>query len=145
MIYQLRYSPIAEDDLDRVWDEVWEASQNFDIADKYVEDLRNALRQKKNAIISLKIQENGSRARHYSRVAFSVYLIQLLIYSKRFLIFLIKFSISHWLKLVGCAPLITEPFKTLLDNALKFEFVFLLYCNIKAVPFSASSSRSLKL
>jgi len=47
MIYQLRYSPIAEDDLDRVWDEVWEASQNFDIADKYVEDLRNVLKQKK--------------------------------------------------------------------------------------------------
>ena len=47
MIYQLKYSPIAEDDLDRVWDEVWEASQNFDIADKYVEDLRNALKQKK--------------------------------------------------------------------------------------------------
>ncbi len=43
MIYQLKYSPIAEDDLDRVWDEVWEASQNFDIADKYV----NALKQKK--------------------------------------------------------------------------------------------------
>ena len=47
MIYQLRYSPIAEEDLDRVWDEVWEASQNFDIADKYVEDLRNVLKQKK--------------------------------------------------------------------------------------------------
>ena len=47
MICQLRYSPIAEEDLDRVWDEVWEASQNFDIADKYVEDLRNVLKQKK--------------------------------------------------------------------------------------------------
>ena len=46
MIYQLKYSPIAEDDLDRVCDEAWEASQNFDIADKYIEDLRNTLRQK---------------------------------------------------------------------------------------------------
>ena len=47
MVYQLRYSPVAEEDLDRVWDAVWEASQNFDIADKYVEDFRNALKQKK--------------------------------------------------------------------------------------------------
>ena len=46
MVYHLKYSPTAEDDLDRVWDEVWEASQNFDIADKYVKDLRNALKQK---------------------------------------------------------------------------------------------------
>ena len=51
MVFQLRYSPVAEEDLDRVWDEVWEASQNFDIADKYVEDLRNALKQKKNWLI----------------------------------------------------------------------------------------------
>ena len=47
MIFQLKYSPIVADDLDLVWDEVWEASQNFDIADKYVEDLRSALKQKK--------------------------------------------------------------------------------------------------
>ena len=47
MVYHLKYSPIAEDDLDRVWDEVWEASQNFDIADKYVQDLRNVLKQKR--------------------------------------------------------------------------------------------------
>ncbi|XME03809.1 type II toxin-antitoxin system RelE/ParE family toxin [Lachnospiraceae bacterium C1.1] len=47
MVFQLRYSPVAEEDLYRVWDEVWEASQNFDIADKYAENLRNALKQKK--------------------------------------------------------------------------------------------------
>lgn len=46
MVYHLRYSPIAENDLDRVWDEVWEASQSFDIADKYVENLRSALKKK---------------------------------------------------------------------------------------------------
>ena len=47
MVYHLKYSPIAEDDLDRIWDEVWDASQNFGIADKYVENIRNALGQKK--------------------------------------------------------------------------------------------------
>lgn len=46
MDYHLKYSPVAVDDFDRVWDEVWKASQSFDIADKYVEDLRRALEQK---------------------------------------------------------------------------------------------------
>lgn len=47
MVYQLKYSSLAEVDLERVWDEVLEVSQDFDIADKYVKDLRNALIQKK--------------------------------------------------------------------------------------------------
>ena len=38
MVYHLKYSPVAEEDLDRVWDEVWEASQSFDIADKYLHE-----------------------------------------------------------------------------------------------------------
>ena len=33
MVCHLKYSPVAEEDLDRVWDEVWETSQSFDIAD----------------------------------------------------------------------------------------------------------------
>ena len=42
LAYHLKYSPIAEDDIDRVWDEVWEASKSFDIADRYVGDIRRA-------------------------------------------------------------------------------------------------------
>ena len=47
MDYQIKYSPTAEDDFDRVWDEVWEASKDFDVADRYVSDFREAIRQKK--------------------------------------------------------------------------------------------------
>ena len=47
MTYEIQYSPLAEEDLDRVWDEVCEASSDFDIADKYISDLREAVRQKK--------------------------------------------------------------------------------------------------
>ena len=46
MVRHLKYSPIAEDDLDQVWDDVWEASQDLDVADRYVEGIRSALRQK---------------------------------------------------------------------------------------------------
>ena len=47
MVNQLKYSLLAEGDLERVWDEVLEASKDFDIADKYVKELRNTLMQKK--------------------------------------------------------------------------------------------------
>ena len=46
MSYKLRYSPEALDDMDRVWSEVWEASQDFNTADKYINDLRAAIRKK---------------------------------------------------------------------------------------------------
>ena len=47
MNFELTYSPLALEDLDRVWDEVYEASQDFDTADRYVDDLRAEVRKKK--------------------------------------------------------------------------------------------------
>lgn len=46
MSFKLRYSPEALDDMDRVWSEVWEASRDFDTADKYIADLRARIRKK---------------------------------------------------------------------------------------------------
>ena len=48
MTFEIIYSPAAVSDLDRVWDEVYEASQSLDIADKYITDLRAAVSKKKN-------------------------------------------------------------------------------------------------
>ena len=45
MEYELVYSPVALEDLDQAWDEVYEASQDFDIADKYISDLRAKLKK----------------------------------------------------------------------------------------------------
>lgn len=46
MSYKLRYSPEALDDMDRVWSEVWQASRDYDTADKYINDLRDQIRKK---------------------------------------------------------------------------------------------------
>ncbi len=43
---KLRYSPEALVDLDRVWLEVLEASQDLKPTEQYIEDLRNAVRKK---------------------------------------------------------------------------------------------------
>lgn len=47
MTYKLVYSPESLDDLDRIWAEVWAASEDFETADRYPDDLRIAIRAKK--------------------------------------------------------------------------------------------------
>ena len=37
-MYLLRYTPQAMRDMDSVWDEVYQASKSYDIADKYIKD-----------------------------------------------------------------------------------------------------------
>ena len=46
MAYKLVYSPESLKDLDRVWTEVWTASVDFDIADKYIADIKSKVRSK---------------------------------------------------------------------------------------------------
>lgn len=41
------YSPIAIRDLDRVWAEVYEVSSDFDIAEKYIDDIMDCISQKR--------------------------------------------------------------------------------------------------
>lgn len=45
MAYELAYSPVALADLDQVWDEVYESSKDYDIADQYIMDLRSKLKK----------------------------------------------------------------------------------------------------
>lgn len=46
MEYKLVYSPEALEDLDRIWMEVWDASQDLDITEKYVAGIRSSVREK---------------------------------------------------------------------------------------------------
>ena len=39
MKYRIEYSPIAIRDLERVWNEVFEASKDYDITQKYLDEL----------------------------------------------------------------------------------------------------------
>jgi plasmid stabilization system protein ParE len=49
MVYKLRYAPHAQRDMDDVWDGVWEASRDYDTADKYVDDLADEIAKKKKS------------------------------------------------------------------------------------------------
>jgi plasmid stabilization system protein ParE len=47
MNYSIRYTPQAMRDMDAVWDGVYEASRNFDIADRYVSEFTDEIEAKK--------------------------------------------------------------------------------------------------
>ena len=46
MKYKIRYTPEAQNDMDAVWDGVWEASMDYDTADKYVDDFLDTIAAK---------------------------------------------------------------------------------------------------
>lgn len=47
-MYLLRYTPQAMRDMDSVWDEVYQASKSYDIADKYIKDFIDMITKKSN-------------------------------------------------------------------------------------------------
>ncbi len=46
MKYRVLYSPTAIKDLDRVWEDVYEASQSIDVAERYVNELLDMIESK---------------------------------------------------------------------------------------------------
>lgn len=47
MSYTLRYSPAAMQDMEAVWDGVFEASKSYEIADRYVNDFADEIATKR--------------------------------------------------------------------------------------------------
>ena len=47
MSYKVRYTPKAQKDMDKVWDDVLEVSSEQDVASRYIEDFANRIAGKK--------------------------------------------------------------------------------------------------
>ena len=47
MSYRIEYSPVAVRDMDRVWDEVYEASKEVEVATRYIDDLMDQIEEKR--------------------------------------------------------------------------------------------------
>ena len=52
MSYSVRYTPEAVRDMEAVWDGVYEAPKNYDIADQYIEEFAEAIAAKKTFPLS---------------------------------------------------------------------------------------------
>lgn len=50
--YKIRYTPEAMRDMDEVWDGVYEASKESDVADRYADDFINEIGKKKQFPLS---------------------------------------------------------------------------------------------
>ena len=98
MDYQIKYSPTAEVDFDNVWDDIWDASNDYDVADKYVADFRNAIRQKR------KYPKTGTPLSYMGEftglyyVAFKEYMAFYRIHGNRIEVVRVLFSRSDYMK-----------------------------------------------
>lgn len=67
MNYSIRYTPQAMRDMDAVWDGVYEASRNIDIADRYVNEFADEIAAKKRFPFSgIPLQYRGLFTGYYS-------------------------------------------------------------------------------
>lgn len=67
MSYSIRYTPQAMRDMDAVWDGVYEASKNVDIADRYVEAFADEISSKRLFPFSgIPLQYRGMFTGYYS-------------------------------------------------------------------------------
>ena len=46
MIYSIRYTPQAMQDLDRIWDDIWEISKNEELTFRYISGITNEIASK---------------------------------------------------------------------------------------------------
>ena len=61
MKYTIKYSKLAIKDLDKVWEEVFQASKDIDITEKYINGLLDKIEEKKE------YPESGSRLYYEDR------------------------------------------------------------------------------
>ena len=71
MSYRIEYSPAALRDMDRVWDEVYEALKEVEVATRYIDELMDQIEEKREFLKSLYYDE---RFTGYYFVVFKAYI-----------------------------------------------------------------------
>ena len=73
MSYSIRFTPLARRDLDSVWDEVYEASRDVETTERYISELLDQIRSKKEYPLSgIPLEYRGLFTGFYS-VNFKIY------------------------------------------------------------------------
>ena len=73
-MYLLRYTPQAMRDMNSVWDEVYQASKNYDVADKYIKDFIDAITPKQFPAFGIPLRYKGLFAGFYF-IVFKEYMV----------------------------------------------------------------------
>lgn len=98
MKYQIEYSPIAVRDLDRVWNEVFEASRDYDITQKYMDDLLDRIETKADYPKSAAPLYYEDLFTGYYFVVFKAYLAFYRIEGNRMLIDRVLYAASDYIR-----------------------------------------------
>ena len=100
MSYRIEYSQAAIRDLDRVWNEVYEASKEADIATRYVDGLMDCVAEKRALPKSGAplYYENGFTGYYY--VVFKAYMAFYRIVEERILVDRVVFGRSDYMRII---------------------------------------------
>lgn len=100
MSYRIEYSQAAIRDLDRVWNEVYEASKEADIATRYVDGLMGCVAEKRAFPKSGAplYYENGFTGYYY--VVFKAYMAFYRIVEERILVDRVVFGRSDYMRII---------------------------------------------
>ena len=100
MSYRIEYSQAAIRDLDRVWNEVYEASKEADIATRYVDGLMDCVAEKRAFPKSGAplYYENGFTGYYY--VVFTAYMAFYRIVEERILVDRVVFGRSDYMRII---------------------------------------------
>ena len=100
MSYRVEYSQAAIRDLDRVWNEVYEASKEADIATRYVDGLMDCVAEKRAFPKSGAplYYENGFTGYYY--VVFKAYMAFYRIVEERILVDRVVFGRSDYMRII---------------------------------------------
>ena len=100
MSYRIEYSQAAIRDLDRVWNEVYEASKEADIATRYVDGLMDCVAEKRAFPKSGAplYYENGFTGYYY--VVFKAYMAFYRIVEERILVDRVVFGSSDYMRII---------------------------------------------
>ena len=100
MSYRVEYSQAAIRDLDRIWNEVYEASKEADIATRYVDGLMDCVAEKRAFPKSGAplYYENGFTGYYY--VVFKAYMAFYRIVEERILVDRVVFGRSDYMRII---------------------------------------------
>ena len=100
MSYRIEYSQAAIRDLDRVWNEVYEASKEADIATRYVDGLMDCVAEKRAFPKSGAPLYYENRFTGYYCVVFKAYMAFYRIVEERILVDRVVFGRSDYMRII---------------------------------------------
>lgn len=100
MSYRIEYSQAAIRDLDRVWNEVYEASKEADIATRYVDGLMDCVAEKRAFPKSGAPLYYENRFTGYYYVVFKAYMAFYRIVEERILVDRVVFGRSDYMRII---------------------------------------------